>query len=225
MFTCVHHKEHVVYPQHTFVYLIVLWLFGQGIRTGSLIMTNVQMHWGVFVRWYKSMAFQMPEPPSLMLSTNPTHNSFAPGDEIPYKLRNIASMASLCSCHWLIRCNDTSVISPKRHQGSSPRGRTRDASVWSVGQGTGCCQRACGARTARETSGCPSGRHCRGSNCTWMVSGLERETEQENIITISSKPVGLNQGPWGFPCHYNQFAWRLSLFLIGSLYIQYILPH
>lgn len=50
MFTCVHHKEHLVYPLCTFVYLIVLWLFGQGIRIGSLIMTNVQMHWGVFVQ-------------------------------------------------------------------------------------------------------------------------------------------------------------------------------
>lgn len=56
------------------------------------------------------MAFQMPEPPSWMLSTNTTHNSFAPGDEIPCKLRNIASMASLCSCRWLIRCNDTTGV-------------------------------------------------------------------------------------------------------------------
>lgn len=56
------------------------------------------------------MAFQMPEPPSWMLSTNTTHNSFAPGDEIPCKLRNIASMASLCSCHWLIRCNNTTGV-------------------------------------------------------------------------------------------------------------------
>lgn len=50
MFTCVHHKERGLSTAH-FFYLIVLWLFGQGIRIGSLIMTNVQMHWVlVFVR-------------------------------------------------------------------------------------------------------------------------------------------------------------------------------
>lgn len=95
---------------------------------------------------------------------------------LPWKPHHVTSTAPVH--HRLIR-------SQWFRRSSSPGCRTLDGSAWSAGPGTECCRRAYGARTARASSGCPFGRRCRGSNCTWMVSGLERETEQENIILLS----------------------------------------
>lgn len=51
------------------------------------------------------------------------------------------------------------------------------------GPGTGCCRRACGGRTGRGSSGCPSGTRCRGSTCTGTASGLqEGPTDKADFI-------------------------------------------
>lgn len=51
------------------------------------------------------------------------------------------------------------------------------------GPGTGCCRRACGGRTGRASSGCPSGTRCRGSTCTGTVSGLQGgKTDKTDFI-------------------------------------------
>lgn len=52
------------------------------------------------------------------------------------------------------------------------------ANVEGGGQGRDCCQTAYGAHKGRESSGCPSGRRCRGSNGTGKASELETNTRE-----------------------------------------------
>lgn len=62
-------------------------------------------------------------------------------------------------------------------------------SVGGGGRGRGCCQRACGGHRGRGSSGCPSGKRCRGSTCTGMAFELWKINKADGETGLNTDTV------------------------------------